>query len=799
VAACYYPRALRESITSTVRALLGINFPNNNMPVVSASIKRAPTGPGTIKQQQQSAAVHIVRVKVLGLAGVVVNNSQNEKTPSLSPEQMKAAIILTRDGRVVGNANSSSGWASSNLSLPLCRSANGDVVTPRDDVSFSGATKASRRSTFTNSSLRMQQKDAEQGAVEISHAGSTRSTERYLAVWDGAKASTRDGATADGEDEPIVLEFETPLARTESTSRAKSTIQTGVGDASIASLTTSRFAPKSFNVGVALSPSISGIDATYAYPLGAASLTIIGDDAACGERVIDLPVLSTAATRPMVGPGSSSKEKKMVDLQTGRDVKSLREMEKRLSGVFAAAASISDSTSKVGKKKSKSPIKKLLSKKSKGDAKKTGTAAMATPKSQIEAFPEKFTIDPSGDAVLRLSVEVYPKPEPVPTTGSPASATVSIATPTVAVKSKGSRAKITVISEINEELKPIPSMSTAGRPVMFDQRNPSDEMTEAASLHPDINVTVDTSEVTNAIIQRGEDEATVGSASKGEPSLGNNIESKGTGLTGETGTVGTGTIGDGTAGETIGTDGETAASIKMTSSFVNRFTSEVVSMAREAQVEGEKTGKVLEAYFDTFILAACRPVPKDEDGNEKSDALQSPSVVRSDKQSDEKPRFQRNSSNNSPRGVDGIDGCDGVVNSPCVGEKITNALTCGVSSPSIELIADNGKAGRFVDRTPPPKDQRPPREIVPKYSDIGSIGELTENTYEYYTKRTGATSRARSMPYDSKNQEKYGMNCPGDLTIGEGDNAIPFPMAINTSMCDGICSYEEAKKFGQEI
>ena len=227
MAACYYPCALRESITSTVRALLGINFPNNNMPVVSASIKRAPMGPGTIKQQQQqSAAVHIVRVKVLGLAGVVVNNSQNEKTPSLSPEQMKAAIILTRDGRVVGNANSSSGWASSNLSLPLCRSANGDVVTPRDDVSFSGATKTSRRSTFTNSSLRMQQKDAEQGAVEIAHAGLTRSTERYLAVWDGAKASTRDGATADGEDEPIVLEFETPLARTESTSRAKSTIQT---------------------------------------------------------------------------------------------------------------------------------------------------------------------------------------------------------------------------------------------------------------------------------------------------------------------------------------------------------------------------------------------------------------------------------------------------------------------------------------------------------------------------------------------------------------------------------------------
>ena len=764
------------------------------MPVVSASTKRAPTGPGAIKQQQQNAAVHIVRVKVLGLAGVVVNNSQNEKTPSLSPEQMKAAIILTRDGRVVGNANSSNGWASSNLSLPLCRSANGDVVTPRDDVSFSGATKASRRSTFTNSSLRMQQKDAEQGAVEVAHAGSTRSTERYLAVWDGAKASTsRDGAIADGEDEPIVLEFETPLARTESTVRAKGTIQTGVGDASITSLTTSRFAPKSFNVGIALSPSISGIDATYAYPLGAASLTIIGDDAVCGERVIDLPVFSTAATRPMVGPGSSSKEKKMVDLQTGRDIKSLREMEKRLSGVFAAAASISESTSKVGKKKSKSPIKKLLSKKSKGDAKKTGAAAMATPKSQIEAFPEKFTIDPSGDAVLRLSVEVYPKPKPVSTTGSPASATASLATSTVAVKRKGSRAKITVISEINEELKPIPSMSTAGRPVMFDQRNPSDEMTEAVSLHPDVNVTVDTSEVTDAIIQKGEDEATVGS------SLGNNIESKGTGLTGETGTVGTGTIGDGTAGETIGTDGETAASIKMTSSFVNRFTSEVMSMAREAQAEGEKTGKVLEAYFDTFILAACRPVPKEEDGNEKSDALQSPSVVRSDALSDEKPRFQRNSSNNSPRGVDGIDGCDGAVNSPCVGEKITNALTCGAGSPSMELIADNGKAGRFVDRTPPPKDQRPPREIVPQYSDIGSIGDLTENTYEYYTKRTGATSRARSMPYDSKNQEKYGMNCPGDLTIGEGDDAVPFPTAINTSMCDGICSYEEAKKFGQEI
>ena len=38
------------------------------------------------------------------------------------------------------------------------------------------------------------------------------------------------------------------------------------------------------------------------------------------------------------------------------------------------------------------------------------------------------------------------------------------------------------------------------------------------------------------------------------------------------------------------------------------------------------------------------------------------------------------------------------------------------------------------------------------------------------------------------------------MTMGKEDNSVPFPAAaINSSMCDGICPYEEAKKFGQEI
>ena len=330
-----------------------------------------------------------------------MDNTPNEKSPSLPPEHMKAAIVLSRDGRPVGNANSSNGWAASNLSLPLRPSPSEDVVTPRDDVSFSGDTKASRMSTLTKSSLRMLQKDAEKGAVEVTPPGSARSTGRYLAVWDGAK-NVRDRA------EPVVLEFETPLARTESTSQAMRSA--GAGDASV---TTSRFAPKNFNIGIVLSPSVSGIDAGCAYPLGVASLTIIGDDAELGERVIDLPVLSTAATRPMVGPGSASKERKMVDLETGRDIKSMKEMEKQLKAVFSAAASMSETnSSKVGKKKSRSPLKKFLSKKSKGDAKKAAAISLATPRSQMEVFPDKYSIDSSGDAVLRLSIEVHPKPAP---------------------------------------------------------------------------------------------------------------------------------------------------------------------------------------------------------------------------------------------------------------------------------------------------------------------------------------------------------------------------------------------------
>ena len=494
---------------------------------MATNTKRTSSALAPIKQQKQNAAVHIVRDKVLGLAGVVVDNTPNEKSPSLPPEHMKAAIVLSRDGRPVGNANSSNGWAASNHSLPLRPSPGEDVVIPRDDVSFSGDTKASR------SSLRMQQKDAEKGAVEVAPPGSMRSAGRYLAVWDGAKNS-RDGA------EPVVLEFETPLARTESTSQAMSSA--GFGDVSIASVTTSRFAPKSFNIGIVLSPSVSGIDAGCAYPLGAACLTIIGDDAELGERVIDLPVLSTAATRPMVGPGSTSKERKMVDLQTGRDITSLREMEKHLTGVFSAAASIIETnSSKVGKKKSRSPLKKFLSKKSKGDAKKTTATSLATPRSQMEVFPDKYSIDSSGDAVLRLSIEVYPKPEP--------DLAMPATVPAFAAKRRGSGAKITVVDDGQEKAQTSSPAPSDARPLALDKRNPSDEVTEAVvtAHHRGGKLSAGAS-VLGAISNKEEDETTFGSTSKSEPSLGV-IESNETDLTRETGTVGTGTVGDGTTGQ----------------------------------------------------------------------------------------------------------------------------------------------------------------------------------------------------------------------------------------------------------
>ena len=779
------PFANSSSYASSVAVVadLSVRQSTTNLPTMATNTKRTSSALAPIKQQKQNAAVHIVRVKVLGLAGVVVDNTPNEKSPSLPPEHMKAAIVLSRDGRPVGNANSSNGWAASNLSLPLRPSPGEDVVTPRDDVSFSGDTKASRMSTLTKSSLRMQQKDAEKGAVEVAPPGSVRSAGRFLAVWDGAKNS-RDGA------EPVVLEFETPLARTESTSQAMSSA--GAGDVSIASVTTSRFAPKSFNIGIVLSPSVSGIDAGCAYPLGAACLTIIGDDAELGERVIDLPVLSTAATRPMVGPGSASKERKMVDLQTGRDIRSLKEMEEHLTGVFSAAVSMSEAnSSKVGKKKSRSPLKKFLSKKSKGDAKKTTATPLVTPRSQLEVFPDKYSIDSSGDAVLRLSIEVYPKPEP--------DLSMPATVPAIAAKRRGSGSKITVVDDAQEKAQnSLPVPSAAARPVALNKRNPSDEITEAIATHREDKVTVGASVL--GAISKEEDETTFGSTSKSEPSLGM-IESNETDLTRETGTVGTGTVGDGTTGQsTIGTDVETAVSFKMTSSFVNRFTSEVASMAREARAEGEKTGNIFEAYFDTFVLAGCRPVSKD-DNDEKSDHPKSPEIE-PEMQNNNSSLFPRNSSNNSPRGVDDLpvvtEGRDVAVKTPTVGEKITSILTCGVGTPSLEPMVDNDKPTRFVDRTPPPADQRPPREIVPD-SDIGSIGDLTENTFDYYTKRIGATSRMRSTPYDVRNQDMYGMNGPDDMTMGKEDDSVPFPAVINSSMCEGICPYEEAKKFGQEI
>lgn len=515
---------------------------------------------------------HVVRIRVLGLAGISVRRQSdkrwgghgNANSPTvLPPSQMRASVILSREGRVVRSNNSNR--VGSPLSLPL------------------------RESRKTNDH-------------EVSSLLS--SGERYLAVWESSAIEEHDAEIEDySVDDALV--FDTTLQGCETGFRLSDKTPFQSDDKSMNSITTSMYAPKSFMVGIALSNGSSN----GAFPLGVATLPISGDEClnSMGRRVIDLPVLNLSAARGPLFGDCATLGPSMVDLKTGEQITSTKEMERRFS------PTLNDTMRKDGDVKKKRFVKKLLSFTATSNSKKGKISEnLRTPhatKHLLQVFSNRFSVDASGDAVIRLSVEAFPKEcsdavklvellayrkkEIEAPCASPLRAGKKVinASGTPSIPKNPTTAIITPGTKNSEEMK------FNNRKGTYYDVNASITTTEAVGYTPTVTDGTDTCFTGGTY-----DTTFTGFASA----------RTGGGETYETGTTMS-------RGEHTAVDLSFEDTVDTTPTFVTRqvfgrdmlvpsvaveASQHIMSVARDAADSGKKTGKSLEAYVD-ILMARC--------------------------------------------------------------------------------------------------------------------------------------------------------------------------------------------------
>lgn len=315
---------------------------------------------------------HIVKVTVLGLAGITVDRSQcrysskDEHLPA-SPSKMRAVVAFSRNSMIRGTTT---------LSKPLTRSPNDDVVvatTETEEVEVpepieNEVTLAEKTVVVDGegNSLAPDQDSepdpdgdgATGGDDEATHE--TKSTKgsvvrpprRHLAVW--ASDEGKIGST---------VTFEANLHRsgTEGTSSA--------------------FAPKSYDLTIGLTEGRNSDQVALALPLGVATLAVTGNESNSDDEnvTVDLPVLTLSQARPL----------NTSDGAGGYPVITLT----------PASDTLADG---VPLKKKRTGLQRLFSKKD-----KNGNVAFPS-SAEREAFASAYTMD-SADAILRVSVEVHEK------------------------------------------------------------------------------------------------------------------------------------------------------------------------------------------------------------------------------------------------------------------------------------------------------------------------------------------------------------------------------------------------------
>lgn len=317
---------------------------------------------------------HVVRVTVLGLAGITVDRSKcrysakDEDLPA-SPSKMRAVVAFSRNSMIRGTTT---------LSKPLTRSPNDDVVvttTEAEEVEVpppadSGEVLA--KSVETNGD-KLSPATHDSGTEGALIAGGddeatleTKSTKssvvppprRHLAVWASEEGKIGSSVT-----------FEANLHRSDMGGTRKST---GAS---------STYAPKSYDLTIGLTEASDNDQAALALPLGVATLAVSGDESSRGENVtVDLPVWTLSQTRPL-------------DTSDGTGGYPV---------ITLAPASETTSDGLTLKKK-RTGFQRLFSKKD-----KYGNITFPS-STERDAFAAAYSMDSAGDAILRVSVEVKEK------------------------------------------------------------------------------------------------------------------------------------------------------------------------------------------------------------------------------------------------------------------------------------------------------------------------------------------------------------------------------------------------------
>ena len=350
---------------ATIQAPLSLLSPimiGEPTPVRSSSVGKKPktaVSPGRRMLARQGSHVrpsppraHVVRVTVLGLAGITVDRRKCRDSPNQYNKSKEAPAAPSKMRAVVGFSRNSALRGTTALSKPLTRS-------PNDDVVLSTTTNNHRDD---GSSAKKQQRD------DTSHVSDWNRPQRHVAVW----------ASPDNTSLGSVVTFEANL-------HDRSNPETK-GAAS--------YAPKSFELTIALAEDDEEeADNMVALPFGVTSLAIAGNECLNGRSAkLDLPVLSLAQARPLTSNHKNG-----------------------LGGypmIAIARGSGVDQNNKSNNSQSPSPFNK----------KRTGLKRLfqRDPKPKRvpsidarNAFASAYTMDASGDAIIRVAVEVYEKGSPL--------------------------------------------------------------------------------------------------------------------------------------------------------------------------------------------------------------------------------------------------------------------------------------------------------------------------------------------------------------------------------------------------
>lgn len=414
-----------------------------------------------VKNDTGKDVTHVVRVTVLGLAGITVDRSKcrySSKDADLpaSPSKMRAVVAFSRNSMIRGTTT---------LSKKLTRSPNEDVVvatteTEQEEVSSVAkngevlateenreeALSVAKSATRDDAASATAKENAEEEAVgeddEATHEtksskGSMPPPRRHLAVWasdDGTLGST--------------VTFEANLHRSD---------KEGTKSGTAAS---SAFTPKSFDLTIGLTDGRNSDHAAVALPLGVATLAVSGEESTKEKAVtVDLPVWTLSQARPL-------------DAADGGGYP--------LITIAPASEATADGVTSL--KKKRTGLQRLFSKKD-----KHGNIAFPS-SAERDAFSCAYSMDSTGDAILRVSMEVSEKTS---------AAGISKGTGATVHKDQKSRRKVS-----KRPGSPVPSQSDSS----FDVDTDSDDETEwteetdytgSIVTAEDETITLDDSLVTN--------------------------------------------------------------------------------------------------------------------------------------------------------------------------------------------------------------------------------------------------------------------------------------------------------------